>query len=174
MSEQQNEVSAVPSKNWLLDPSILVKITSIKDFYPNKENTFEENINAIVRIIIIFGIIFTALTSDFLYLTEALKYLVLMAIIAFIHLQGESFLNAQNFVDKGGVDGGIGNPDRSGGVTNMTESYREKFTPEPRLARVGSSSFDERNIDLRKTAFFDKNILNLTSTTAGFPVTRMV
>jgi len=189
------------NKMWIEDPLELLQVSSFKDVYPNKTNTFEKNINAIARIIILFGLLFTVITTDPLFLTEALKYLVLLGVIAFIYITNpyckenqttvpeleqeeqeeqpvdavETFQNKQGFVDKGGIDSGIGATNKWGGIvaTDMAK-YREKFTPEPLMSRVGSPSYDERNINLRKTAFFDKNMLNVRSTTAGFPATRIV
>lgn len=170
---------------WISDPMVLSEVTSLRELYPNKQNSFVQNVNAIARLIIIFGIGLTLLTFDNAFLTESLKYLVLLGIFSFVYLAGpspitatpaakeeEGFGNTQRFVDSGGIDGGLGSPDLWGGLD--FKGYKEKFKPEPRLERVGNPSYDERNIDLRKTSFFDKNIINLRSTTPGFPSTRKI
>ncbi len=183
---------------WISDPMILTEVSSLYDFYPNKNNTFKQNINALARIIIIFGLALTLLTMNTSFATESLKYLVLLGVISFVYISSpptkmeeqeevvdignvpivldataadneENFRNQQRFVDSGGIDGGIGSPDKWGG-----NDYKEKFTPVPRMSLVGSPSFEERNIDLRKLAYFDKNLNNLQSTTAGFPVSRYI
>ena len=170
---------------WISDPMVLVEVKSLRQLYPNKQNSFVQNINAIARLIIIFGIAATLFTFENAFLTESLKYLVLLGIFSFVYIAGpapspeaaplppltepESFQNKQRFVDSGGVDGGLGSRDLWGGF-----DYKEKFKPEPRIERVGNPSFDERNIDLRKLSFFDKNIINLRSDTPGFPTTRKI
>lgn len=164
---------------WISDPMVLVEVSSFRQLYPNKQNSFVENINAIARLIIVFAIATTLITFDNNFITEALKYLVLLGIFSFVYIAGpspvvttpaaESFGNEQRFVDKGGIDSGLGNPNLWGGL-----NYKEKFKPEPRMERVGNPSYDERNIDLRNLSFFDKNIINLTSATPGFPATRKI
>lgn len=153
---------------------VLIEGSSLRDFYPNKMNTFKQNINAIARLIIIFGLVLTLLTMNTSFGTEALKYLVLLGVVSFVYISSppkeeEKYGNRQRFVDSGGIDGGIGSPNKWGGL-----DYREKFTPEPRMSLIGSPSYDERNIDLRKLAIFDKNLINLRSTTAGFPTSRYI
>lgn len=168
------------SNLWISDPIILTEISSLHDFYPNKSNTFKQNINALARMIIVFGLAFTLLTMNTAFATESLKYLVLLGVISFIYISAppkieeqvedeEKFANKQRFVDSGGIDGGIGSPNKWGG-----SDYKEKFTPEPRMSLIGSPSYDERNIDLRKLAYFDKNLINMRSTTAGFPTSRYI
>ena len=171
---------------WIRDPMVLVEISGLRDFYPNKINTFKQNMNAIARLIIVFGVVLTLFTMNTSFTTEALKYLVLLGVISFVYISAppkieeeieeeeiveeeEGFGNKQRFVDSGGIDGGIGSPDKWGGL-----DYKEKFTPVPRMSLLGSPSYDQRNIDLRKLAYFDKNLINLRSTTAGFPSSRYV
>ena len=165
---------------WISDPMVLIEASTFHEFYPNKTNTFKQNINAIARLIIVFGLVFTLLTMNTSFGTEALKYLVLLGVVSFVYISRppkieeqveneEKFGNRQRFVDSGGIDGGIGSSDKWGGL-----DYKEKFTPEPRMSLLGSPSYDERNIDLRKLSYFDKNLTNLTSTTAGFPASRFI
>lgn len=160
---------------WISDPMVLVEVKSLRQLYPNKQNSFVQNINAIARLIIVFGIALTLFTFENAFLTESLKYLVLLGIFSFVYIAGpapaepERFRNKQMFVDSGGVDGGLGSTNLWGGL-----DYKEKFKPEPRMERVGNPSYDERNIDLRKLSFFDKNIINLRSDTPGFPSTRKI
>ena len=163
---------------WISDPMVLMEASDLHDFYPNKTNTFKQNINAIARLIIIFGLALTLLTMNTSFGTESLKYLVLLGVVSFVYISAppkigeqaedeENFGNRQRFVDSGGIDGGIGSPDKWGG-----SDYKEKFTP--RMSLVGSPSYDERNIDLRKLAYFDKNLMNVRSTTAGYPSSRYI
>jgi hypothetical protein len=166
---------------WISDPMVLIdEASGLHDFYPNKTNTFKQNINAIARLIIVFGIVLTLFTMNSAFLTESLKYLVLLGVVSFVYISAppkieeqvedeEKFGNRQRFVDSGGIDGGIGSPNKWGGA-----DYKEKFTPEPRMSLIGSPSFDERNVDLRKLAYFDKNLMNVRSTTAGFPSQRYI